>query len=67
MRGKTVMKHILEERLRRAAWLLASSEARHHTISEIAFACGFNDASHFGRVFAEHWGKTPSEWRKQAL
>jgi len=46
---------------------LASPHARRRTITEIAFACGFNDLSHFGRVFAERMGMTPSQWRKNLL
>lgn len=63
--GTTVMSHVFAERVKSAAKLLAAPQARHRTITEIAFACGFNDASHFGRVFSEHIGVTPSEWRKR--
>ena len=35
------------------------------TYAVIAFACGFNDASHFGRVFAARMHMTPSRWRQQ--
>jgi AraC-like DNA-binding protein len=65
--GETVMQHLLVERLDRAAKLLASPQARHRSITEIAFACGFNDLSHFGRVFAERRGMAQSLWRKRAL
>jgi AraC family transcriptional regulator, positive regulator of tynA and feaB len=64
---ETVMQHLLQERVGRAAKLLSFPRARHRTITEIAFACGFNDPSHFGRVFAERMGATPSQWRKDAL
>lgn len=33
------------------------------SVSEIAFRCGFNDASHFARVFRQKFGMSPSEWR----
>ena len=36
-------------------------------ISEIAFAWGFNDLSHFGRVFREHFGMSPREFRQSQL
>jgi AraC-like DNA-binding protein len=61
---ETVMQHLLEERVGRAAKLLSFPQARHRTITEIAFACGFNDLSHFGRAFAERMGASPSQWRK---
>ncbi|MGH6737313.1 MAG: helix-turn-helix domain-containing protein [Methyloceanibacter sp.] len=65
--GTTVTRRVLEQRLDRAAKLLASPESYGRTITEIAFACGFSDVSHFGRVFAERLRATPSEWRKQHL
>ena len=40
-------------------------EAFHRSVTEIAFACGFNDASHFGRVFAAKMHMTPSQWRQR--
>jgi AraC family transcriptional regulator, positive regulator of tynA and feaB len=63
--GETVMKRVLEERVRRAATLLATPEAAHRSITEIGLACGFNDMSHFARTFAARMGLTPSRWRKQ--
>jgi AraC-like DNA-binding protein len=63
--GKTLMIFLRDERIRRATNLLSSSEASDRSITDIAFACGFNDSSHFGRVFAAHKGMTPSKWRKQ--
>lgn len=32
-------------------------------IQEIAFDCGFNNASHFSRVFKEHFNITPSQFK----
>jgi AraC family transcriptional activator of tynA and feaB len=65
-RRETVMKHVFAERVSRAAKLLAAPEARHRSITEIAFACGFNDSAHFSRAFAERMHLTASQWRKQA-
>ena len=65
-RGKTVMRHIFTERTNLAARLLTDPGAAHRTITDIAFASGFSDSSHFSRLFAASMGKTPSEWRKQA-
>jgi transcriptional regulator GlxA family with amidase domain len=44
-------------RLERSRDLLHQSSA---TIAEIAVACGFSGASHFTRVYKEHFGVTPS-------
>jgi AraC-like DNA-binding protein len=35
-------------------------------IGDIAFAWGFNDATHFSRSFREQFGVSPREWRQQA-
>lgn len=36
-----------------------------HSISEIAFSWGFNDAAHFSRVFRDRFDCSPREWRQQ--
>jgi AraC-like DNA-binding protein len=51
-RGATVMERIWEKRVSQAASLLAMPQASHRSITEIAFACGFNDSAHFTRAFA---------------
>jgi AraC family transcriptional regulator, positive regulator of tynA and feaB len=65
-RNESVMRRVYGERLQRAADLLASPESRHRTITDIAFACGFNDVSHFGRLFSASCQMTPSQWRLRA-
>ena len=62
-RSQTVMTRLWGERVHRAARLLSAREAADRSVTDIAFACGFNDSSHFGRVFANHTGNTPSQWR----
>ena len=64
-RGETVMRRVYDERIRQAAKLLTDAGATHRSITEIAFTCGFNDGSHFGRVFAGRMHMTPSRWRQQ--
>ncbi|WP_050425549.1 helix-turn-helix domain-containing protein [Bradyrhizobium tropiciagri] len=58
---------VLAERLERCRRDLASPAHTHRHISEVAFAWGFNDLSHFGRVFREHYGLSPREWRHSRL
>jgi len=36
-------------------------------ITDIALSWGFNNASHFSRVFREHTGKSPSKFRAESL
>jgi AraC-like DNA-binding protein len=42
---------------------LARSAATRRTISSIAYAWGFGDATHFSRTFREAFGMSPREWR----
>jgi AraC-like DNA-binding protein len=46
---------------------LASPILAHRHVSEIAFAWGFNDVSHFGRVFRERYGLSPRDFRTSKL
>jgi len=63
--NETVMRRLIDERVRQAAKLLTLPNAVHRSVTDIAFACGFNDASHFGRVFAAKMHMTPSRWRQR--
>ena len=58
--GASFTTRLNELRLRKAADLLARSEGR---ISDIAFACGFNDLSYFNRCFRRRFGLTPTAAR----
>jgi len=49
-----------ELRLVEAARLLRESKAN---VSEIGYAVGFQNASHFGRAFRERFGTSPSDYR----
>lgn len=60
-------RHVLTQRLDQCARELASPRTVHRQIGEIAFAWGFNDLSHFGRVFREHYGLSPRDWRQSRL
>ena len=60
-------RHVLAERLAQCRRDLASPLLAHRHISEIAFAWGFNDLSHFGRVFREHFGMSPRDFRQGQL
>ncbi|WP_245328986.1 helix-turn-helix transcriptional regulator [Bradyrhizobium centrolobii] len=58
--GASFTTRLNELRLRNAADLLAQREGR---ISDIAFACGFNDLSYFNRCFRRRFGLTPTASR----
>ncbi|WP_235298066.1 tetratricopeptide repeat protein [Portibacter marinus] len=46
-------------RLKRAADLLASGN---YQVSEVAYQCGFNNISYFGKCFKEKYGQPPSQY-----
>lgn len=62
--GKTPTAHILERRLAAAADRLRAEPAR--SVTEIAFAHGFNDSAYFSRCFRRRFGLSPREWRHTA-
>jgi len=59
--GASFTMRLTELRLRKAADLLQCAGWRR--ISDIAFACGFNDLSYFNRCFRRRFGLTPSAAR----
>jgi AraC-like DNA-binding protein len=64
-RGETIMRRVYDQRVHHAAKLLTDARAAHRPVTEIAFACGFGDGSHFGRVFMGRMHMSPSRWRRQ--
>jgi len=60
--GCTPLEFIKQVRIKQASRLLKKSKK---SISDIAFQCGFSDASYFSRVFKEWTGISPSEYREQ--
>lgn len=60
-------RYVLSERLGHCRRDLSSPMLAHRHVSEIAFAWGFNDLSHFGRVFREQYGMSPRDWRHDKL
>jgi len=64
-RNQSVMRRVFDERVDQAAKLLASRACAHRSVTDIAFACGFSDVSHFGRVFSDKVHMTPSQWRRR--
>lgn len=64
---ETVSGYILRRRLEECARNLASSLWRGQTITEIAFAGGFNSTTHFSRAFRQQFGLTPRQYRDTQL
>ncbi|MBN1675607.1 MAG: helix-turn-helix transcriptional regulator [Kiritimatiellae bacterium] len=61
--GQTLTEFILRMRVDRAKELLIQSRT---TVTEIAFALGFDNHSYFDRVFKRLVGVTPVEYRRQS-
>ena len=57
---KTFVEFLNEKRISAAIRLLGDSRMR---ISDICFECGFNNVSHFNRLFKSEVGLSPSEYR----
>ena len=58
--GRTLMDYIIDIRLGNAARLLVDTTMG---ISEISYACGFNNLSNFNRAFKSRRGYTPRDFR----
>jgi len=63
----TLAHYILRRRLQACMRDLKHPEHRRRTITDIAFSWGFNNGAHFSRVFREHAGLSPSDFRAAAL
>ena len=64
--GQTIERSIWSRRLMAARDQLAEPQLRDKSITEIAFACGFNDAAHFSRSFLNAYGMTPRQFRAKS-
>ncbi len=62
-RGWSPARLILDRRLLRAAALLSDGAL---PVTDVAFAIGFKSAAHFAQCFREHFGVTPSAFRRNA-
>ncbi len=62
----SVERYILHRRLERCRRALEDPAPSNRMISEIAFAWGFSDLSHFGRRFRAAYGMAPGDYRRRA-
>lgn len=58
--------YVLRRRLQACMRDLRDPALAKRSITDIAFAWGFNNGAHFSRVFREHAGLTPSDFRNAA-
>jgi AraC-like DNA-binding protein len=59
----TFGERVLELRLQKARVLLGDPRQARLKISDIAFACGFNEVSYFNRCFRRRFGASPTQYR----
>jgi AraC-like DNA-binding protein len=63
----TLAHYILQRRLQACMRDLRNPCHQPRTITDIAFSWGFNNGAHFSRVFREHAGLSPSDFRAASL
>jgi len=61
---KTFSQYLVELRMDEASKLLIRTDK---SISEITYLCGFNSDSHFCKVFKQHFGISPYQYKKTFL
>ena len=64
--GQTFGRWVLRQRLDICRAALRDPNHSSTSIAAIAYRCGFNDLSHFCKVFRRKFGATPREWRNGA-
>lgn len=62
--GTTTMRWVWNRRLAHSHRMLSEGNARQ--VSQVAFDCGFNDLSHFSKVFKKRYGVTPQNILRNA-
>lgn len=65
--GRTLNQYIWDRRLERCRRDLERPDLAGKSITEIAFAWGFNNSSHFSRAFKRKFGETPHSCRTKQL
>jgi AraC-like DNA-binding protein len=64
--GQSLARFIQARRLARCRRALEDPLQQRRTVSEIAYAWGFSDMTHFGRSFKKAYGILPSELKRRA-
>lgn len=64
--GESVSRYVQMQRLEACRRSLERAEFDATSVTDIAFSWGFNDSSHFNRLFKAAYGFTPRAWRLRA-
>ena len=65
--GTSLMRYVWDRRLTRCHRDMTDPAMRRRPVGEIAFAAGFNDLSHFSRVYRARYGCAPRDARRAAV
>jgi AraC family transcriptional regulator, positive regulator of tynA and feaB len=60
--GQTPMGFVHELRLSKAARLLRDRTAENRSVTNVSYAVGFVDPTHFSRLFRARYGMSPKQW-----
>ena len=60
--GKTLHEYVEEQRIKKSAGLLVSTDL---TLTDISYECGFSSQSYFSFAFKRRMGMTPREYEKE--
>ncbi len=60
----TPIEYLMRYRILKAANMIQSDDPLSHSISNLAFSVGFNNASYFNKIFKQYLKCTPREYRK---
>lgn len=61
MTHRTPMNYLNYQRIEHACYALSTGDL---TVTEVAYACGFNDLSYFIKTFRKYKGVTPGQYRR---
>ncbi|CAK7064662.1 helix-turn-helix domain-containing protein [Kerstersia gyiorum] len=64
---QSIAHYIMQRRLQACMRDLRDPAMAGQTITDIAFAWGFSNGAHFSRVFRDHSGLSPTDFRRQAM
>lgn len=61
----SLMQYLTAQRLESCRYSLVSPLYTHLSVTQIAMRFGFNNMSHFSRIYKKHYGESPSTYRKR--
>jgi transcriptional regulator GlxA family with amidase domain len=62
--GVAPMEYLKKVRLQKAAEMLVTTK---YNVTEVAFACGFNDSNYFSSLYHKEFGVPPSRFKRGSL